>query len=90
MQGTSGLDACELLPSSSGRFTPGETARGTHFIGGWVDLRVGVDAVEKRKKFLPLPGVEPILSNRCPLLHQLSYAGSLHKTIRFYINGHCI
>jgi hypothetical protein len=39
------------------RFTPGERAPGTHWIGGWVDLRVGLDDVEKRK-FLTLPGLD--------------------------------
>jgi hypothetical protein len=43
-------------------FTPrpiyfGERAPGTHWIGGWVDTRAGLDGVEKRK-FLPLPGLE--------------------------------
>jgi hypothetical protein len=36
---------------------PGKRAPGTHWIGGWVDLRAGVDDVEKRK-FLTLPGLE--------------------------------
>jgi hypothetical protein len=30
---------------------------GTHWIGGWVDLRAGQDDLEKRK-FLTLPGLE--------------------------------
>jgi hypothetical protein len=34
-------------------FTPGERALGTHWIGGWVDPRAGVDDVKKRK-FLKL------------------------------------
>jgi hypothetical protein len=37
---------------------PREIARGTHWIGGWVDPRAGLDAMEKRK-ILPLPGIEP-------------------------------
>jgi hypothetical protein len=41
---TSALDGCEW--SASG---PGEIAPGTHWIGGWVGPRVGLDAVEKRK-----------------------------------------
>jgi hypothetical protein len=39
------------------RFTPGERAPGTHWIEGWVDLRAGLDDLEKRK-FLTLPGLE--------------------------------
>jgi hypothetical protein len=42
---------------TSGRFTPGERAPGTHWIGGWVDLRAGLDDLEK-SKFLTLPGLE--------------------------------
>jgi hypothetical protein len=40
-----------------GRFTPGERAPRTHWIGGWVNPRAGLDDVEKRK-FLTLPGLE--------------------------------
>jgi hypothetical protein len=42
-----------LLP---GCFIPGETP-GTHWIGGWVGLRAGLDDVEKRK-FLTVPRLE--------------------------------
>jgi hypothetical protein len=51
-----GTSPGEWSTSRPGRFTPGERAPGTHWIGGWVDLRAGVD-VEKRK-FLTLPGLE--------------------------------
>jgi hypothetical protein len=37
-------------------FTPGERAPGTHWIGGWVGPRTGLDVVEKRNIF-PLPGI---------------------------------
>jgi hypothetical protein len=43
--------------SRPGRFTPEERAPGTHCIGGWVDLRAGVDDLEKRK-FFTLPRLE--------------------------------
>jgi hypothetical protein len=36
---TSVLDRGELSASPSGRFTPGETAPSTHWIGGCVGLR---------------------------------------------------
>jgi hypothetical protein len=36
---------------------PQERASGTHYIGGWVDPRAGLDDMEKRK-FLTLPGLE--------------------------------
>jgi hypothetical protein len=38
---------------------PGEIALGTH----WIDLRAGLDEVEKRK-FLPLSGLDPPLLYR--------------------------
>jgi hypothetical protein len=50
-----GGDSSALRP---GRFTPGERIPGTHWIGGWVDPRAGLDNLEKRK-FLTLPGLEP-------------------------------
>jgi hypothetical protein len=37
---------------------PGERALSTHWIGGRVGPRAGLDALEKRK-ILPLPGIEP-------------------------------
>jgi hypothetical protein len=36
---------------------PGERASGTHWIGGWVDRKAGLDDTEKGK-FLTLPGLE--------------------------------
>jgi hypothetical protein len=46
---TSALAGGEWLVSRSGHFTPRETAPDTHWIGGWVALRDGLDAVELRK-----------------------------------------
>jgi hypothetical protein len=47
----------EWSTSRPGRFTPGERGPGTHWIGGWVDLRAGPDDLEERK-FFTLPGLE--------------------------------
>jgi hypothetical protein len=47
----------EWTASRPGHITPRERAPGTHWIGGWVDPRAGLDDVEKRK-FLTLPGLE--------------------------------
>jgi hypothetical protein len=59
------------------RFTSGEGTHGTHWIGGWVGLRVGLEGVENRK-ILPLPGTEPRSSS--PLLYRLGHPGSrCHK-----------
>jgi hypothetical protein len=45
------------VTSRSGSFTSGKRVSGTHWIGGWVDPRGGLDDLEKRK-FLILPGLE--------------------------------
>jgi hypothetical protein len=44
---TSALVGGEWLASRPGRFTPGERAPGTHWIGGCVDPRAGLDDLEK-------------------------------------------
>jgi hypothetical protein len=54
---TSALVGGEWSASRHGRFNPSEKAPCTHWIGGRVDPRAGLDAVEKRK-FLTLPGLE--------------------------------
>jgi hypothetical protein len=33
----------------------GARAPGTHWIGGWVGPRAGLDTVENKKNFFPLP-----------------------------------
>jgi hypothetical protein len=40
---TSALVGGEWSASRPGRFTPGEKVPGTHWIGGWVDSRAGLD-----------------------------------------------
>jgi hypothetical protein len=45
---TSALVGGEWSDSRPGRFTPG-----THWIGGWVNLRASVDDVEKGKLLTP-------------------------------------
>jgi hypothetical protein len=54
---TSAVVGGEWSTSRPGRFTPGERAPSTHWIGGWVDLRAGLDDLEKRK-FFTLQGFE--------------------------------
>jgi hypothetical protein len=46
---TSELDGGEWSASRRGLFTPRERALGTHWIGGWVGPRGGLDAVLIRK-----------------------------------------
>jgi hypothetical protein len=74
----SALAGGEWSATLSGRFTLGERDTGTLSIGGWVDLRGGLDEMEKRK-FLPLPGLEtrPLGRPACSQsLYRLSYSGS--------------
>jgi hypothetical protein len=54
---TSALAGGERSASRPYRFTPEESEPSTHWIGGWVHPRFGLDDVEKRK-FLVLPGLE--------------------------------
>jgi hypothetical protein len=75
---TSALAGGEWSGSSPGRFTPGERAPGTHWIGGWVDPRAGLDV--KKRKFLTLPGLELGTRGRparTQSLYRLRYSGSL-------------
>jgi hypothetical protein len=74
---TSALVGGEWSASRPSRFTPGERAPGTHWIGGLVDPRACLDDVEKRK-FLTLLGLElqPLgRPTRSQSLYQLSYPG---------------
>jgi hypothetical protein len=54
---TSPLDGGEWPASRPGHFTPRERTPGTHWIGGWVGPRAGLDAVVKIK--IPIPCQEP-------------------------------
>jgi hypothetical protein len=44
----SALDGGQWSVSRPGRFTAGQIAPGTHWIGGWMGSRTGLDAVEKK------------------------------------------
>jgi hypothetical protein len=54
---TSALAEGEWSATTHSRFTPGERASGTHWIGGWVHPRTGLDNMEKRR-FLIVSGLE--------------------------------
>jgi hypothetical protein len=45
------LDGGEWSASHPGRFTSGERVPGTHWIGGWVDSRAGLDDVGREQSF---------------------------------------
>jgi hypothetical protein len=76
---TSALSAGEWSVSRPCRFTPGERAHRTHWIGGSVGPRAGQDNLEKRK-FLSLPGLELRSLGRparSQSLYRLRYPGSI-------------
>jgi hypothetical protein len=75
---TSTLVGGEWSVSRPGRFISEERAQGTHWIGGWVGLRAGMDDVEKRK-FLTPPELDPQPLGRparSQSLYRLSCSGS--------------
>jgi hypothetical protein len=49
---TSPLAGGEWSASRPCRFTPGERASGTHWIGGWVDPRDSLNGVKKKNSWL--------------------------------------
>jgi hypothetical protein len=80
---TSALVGGEWSASCRFSFTPGERAPGTHWIGGWVGPRAGLDDVEMRK-FLIVPGLElrPLARPaRSQSLYRLRYPCSISITI---------
>jgi hypothetical protein len=71
---TSALDGGEWSASRPCCFTPGEKAPGTDWIGGWVDTRAGLNAVEKS---LPSQESKPSHPAHSPSLYPLSYLYSI-------------
>jgi hypothetical protein len=63
---------------------PGERAPGTHYVGGWVGLRAGLDAVEERNNYCPYGESNPDLQPRSLSLYRQSYPGSCGG---IYLNG---
>jgi hypothetical protein len=75
---TSALAGGEWSASRAGRFTPGERAPVSHWKGGWMGSRAGMDDEEKRN-ILFLPGLELRLRGRLARsqsLYRMRYTGS--------------
>jgi hypothetical protein len=72
---TSALVGGEWSAQRIGRFTLGEITPVTHWIGGWLDPRAGLDDLEKRKSLsLPGPQLRPLGRPACSQsLYRLSY-----------------
>jgi hypothetical protein len=75
---TSALAKGEWSTSRPGRFTPGERAPGSHWIGGWEDPTIGLNDVKRRKILLLLRLELQILGRpaRTQSLYRLSYPSS--------------
>jgi hypothetical protein len=76
------INGGEWSASRSGRFIPGERATGTHWIGGWVGPRAGVDTEVKKKIFCSYHESDPGIAARSLSLYQLSYSSPNPKKIR--------
>jgi hypothetical protein len=63
---TLALDEGEWSVSRPGRFTRRERAPDTHWIGGWVGLRAGLNAVVRRKVPSPCRDLNPPSSSPYP------------------------
>jgi hypothetical protein len=77
---TSALDRSEWSASRPGRFTAGERAPGTHWIGGWVCPRAVLDAVVKRKNSQPPPGI----SLRCIKIKGTSITNTEYQPLKLW------
>jgi hypothetical protein len=68
---------------------PWQRSPGTHYIGGWVDPRAGLDDMEKWKFFYPTGTRSPAPPGRpahSQSLYRLTYPGSLHHVYVEVIN----
>jgi hypothetical protein len=86
---TSDLVGGEWSASRSDRFTLGDRAPGTHWIGGWVDPRAGLHNMEKWKFLIP-SGLElrplgcPASSKSLYWLRYPSTEGVYFESLSFY------
>jgi hypothetical protein len=85
---TSELDGGEWSTSRPGRTLPHtERTPGTHWTGGWVGPRAGLDTEDRGKARLPLPGIKPRSPGRpvrSQTLYWLSYSCYQQIITHFY------
>jgi hypothetical protein len=77
---TLALDGCEWATSHPSHFTLRERAPITHWIGGWVGPRAGLNTMEKRKIFCPYEESNLRHPAHSPLLYGLSYPNSICRS----------
>jgi hypothetical protein len=80
---TSVLDGGEWSASHPSRFISSERAPGTHWIGGWVGPRDGLDVVEKRKTSSPA-------GNRTPAVQPVAIPTELSRLLVFLIRSNIL
>jgi hypothetical protein len=87
---TSVLDGCVVSVTPRPRFTPSENTPRTHWTGGRVGLRAGLDTENREKNPLPLLGMEPRSSSLeadtilTELPQHLAANKTLHKLQSFH------
>jgi hypothetical protein len=64
---TSVLDGGEWSASRSGHFISGGRASGTHWVGGWVGPRAGLDAADRKTMNTPVENRTPVVQ---PVAHR--------------------
>jgi hypothetical protein len=73
---TSTLDGGEWSASHPGYFTPRERAPSTHWIGGWVGPRYGLDILQKIISFdTTLKSLHTLLSHNVQVFPTLFFVG---------------
>jgi hypothetical protein len=73
---SSALDGDEWSASRNGRFTPRARAPGSHWVGGWMGLRAGLDTVVKIKIPRPCRDSNPEHPARSPALYHWAIPAS--------------
>jgi hypothetical protein len=58
---TSAQDGGDWSDSLPGHFTPEERAPGTHWLGGWVGPKVGLDVVANKQNSTPAMNRTPVV-----------------------------
>jgi hypothetical protein len=82
------LDRDECSDSRSGRFTPGERAPSSHYLGNLVNPRARLKAVREKEIFCSCWESNLGRPARSPSLYRLNYPGSsTDKLVDIIING---